>query len=102
MPFSATKSCTEQEWTEIFEKVFKPAIEEAGLGYECRRSNATRGNIVAGIIRDLNDAHIVLADLTDRNANVFYELGVRHALSDRSIIVAQQRDDIPFDISNYA
>jgi hypothetical protein len=102
MPFSGTTSCTEQEWTEIFEKVFKPAIEEAELGYVCRRSNATRGNIVAGIIRDLNDAHIVLADLTDRNANVFYELGVRHALSDRSIIVAQRRDDIPFDLSNYA
>jgi hypothetical protein len=102
MPFSGTKSCTEQEWTEVFEQVFKPAIEGAGLGYECRRSNATRGNIVAGIIRDLNDAHVVLADLTDRNANVFYELGVRHALTDRSIIVAQQRDDIPFDLSNYA
>ena len=102
MPFSSTTSCTEQEWTRIFEAVFKPAIEGAGLGYECRRSVATRGNIVAGIIRDLNDAYVVLADLTDHNANVFYELGVRHALTDRTIIVAQDRDDIPFDLGNYA
>ena len=98
MPFSETKSCTEQEWTYIFDTVLKPAVEGAGLGYECHRSNATRGNIVAGIIRDLNDAYVVLADLTDRNANVFYELGVRHALTDRTIIVAQQRGDIPFDL----
>jgi hypothetical protein len=102
MPFSSTRSCTEQEWTQIFEEVFRPAIEGAGLGYECRRSNATRGNIVAGIVRDLNDAYVVLADLTDRNANVFYELGVRHALTNRTIIVAQHRDDIPFDLGNYA
>jgi len=102
MPFSTTRSCTEQEWTQVFEEVFKPAVENAGLGYECRRSTATRGNIVAEIIRDLNDAHVVLADLTDRNANVFYELGVRHALTDRSIIVAQDRRDIPFDLGSYA
>jgi hypothetical protein len=58
--------------------------------------------VVAGIIRSLNDAHVVLADLTDRNANVFYELGVRHALADRTIIVAQDRSDIPFDLIGYA
>jgi hypothetical protein len=102
MPFSATKSCTEEEWTRIFEEIFKPAIEGAGLGYDCRRSTATRGNIVAGIVRDLNDAYVVLADLTDRNANVFYELGVRHALTNRTIIIAQDRGDIPFDLGNYA
>lgn len=102
MPFSKTDLCTEEEWTYIFENIFKPAIEGAGLDYECRRSEATRGNMVAGIIRELNDAYIVLADLTDRNANVFYELGVRHALKNRSIILAQRRGDIPFDLSAYA
>ena len=80
----------------------KPAIESAGLDYVCRRSVATRGNIVGTIIQDLNDSHIVLADLTDRNANVFYELGVRHALKDRSILIAQKEEDIPFDLRAYA
>jgi len=102
MPFSQTASCTEDEWTKVFETIFKPAIENAGLGYECRRSVATRGNIVGGILRDLNDAHVILADLTDRNANVFYELGVRHALTNRTIIVAQRREHIPFDLQSYA
>jgi hypothetical protein len=102
MPFSATTSCTEEEWTEIFDKVFKPAVEGAGLGYECRRSEATRGNVVGAIINDLNDSHVVIADLTDRNANVFYELGARHALANRSIILAQRREDIPFDLRAYA
>ncbi len=102
MPFSSTQSCTEQEWTSIFEALLKPAVESAGLDYECRRSEATRGNIVGRIVQDLNESYVVLADFTDRNPNVFYELGVRHALNNRSIILAQKRDDIPFDLRAYA
>lgn len=102
MPFSSTESCTQTEWTEIFDDVFKRGIEAAGLDYECKRSEATRGNIIAGIIRDLNDSYVVVADLTDRNANVFYELGVRHSLKNRTIILAQKMGDIPFDLQAYA
>jgi len=102
MPFSKTGSCTKDNWTWIFEKVFKPAVEGTGLDYECRRSSATRGNIVGAILRDLKDSYVVLADLTDRNANVFYELGVRHTLKDRSILLAQKREDIPSDLQAYA
>jgi len=48
MPFSDAPSCTEDEWTKIFETLIKPAVEDdPGLGYECRRSAATRGNIAA-------------------------------------------------------
>lgn len=102
MPFSKTASCSEEEWTLIFEKVLKPSIEGAGLDYVCRRSVATRGNIVGAILQDLNDSPVVLADLTDRNANVFYELGVRHTLKDRSVLIAQKREDIPSDLQAYA
>lgn len=102
MPFSSTESCSGEDWTWIFENVLKPAVEDAGLDYECRRSTATRGNLVAAILQDLKEAYVVLADLTDRNANVFYELGVRHSLTDRSIILAQSSEDIPFDLQAYA
>lgn len=102
MPFSTTESCTEEEWTAIFNDVFKPGIEAADLDYECNRSVATRGNIIGEIIRDLNDSYVGVADLTDRNANVFYELGVRHSLRNRTIILAQKRGDIPFDLQAYA
>ena len=102
MPFSTTTSFTEEEWTLLFETLFKPAVEGAGLDYECRRSVATRGNIVASILQELKESYIVLADLTDHNANVFYELGVRHSLKDRTILVAQKEEDIPFDLRAYA
>ena len=102
MPFSATKSCSKEQWDHIFSEILKPAVEGAGLSYECRRSEATRGNIIAAIMQDLRSANVVLADLTDRNANVFYELGVRHALTNRTILLAQRKGDIPFDLRAYA
>lgn len=101
MPFSKTKSCTKEEWTEIFEHVFKPAVGESGLSYECVRSRAKRENIIKGIVNDLNTAQAVIADLTDRNPNVFYELGVRHTLKNRTILIAQHEEDIPFDLKPY-
>lgn len=100
MPFSATETFTEDKWTLVFEELIKPSVEDAD--YDCRRSAATRGNLIKEIIQDLDTSWVVLADLTDQNPNVFYELGVRHALKNRTILVAQNRSDIPFDLRSYA
>ena len=48
------------------------------LGYQCKRGEIKRGNIVRKVINYLLAADLVVADLTDNNPNVFYELGVRH------------------------
>jgi len=101
MPFSDTRSCTEQKWTEIFEYIIKPAVGESRLGYECERSVAERENIIKGILEGLNKANVVIADLTDNNPNVFYELGVRHTLANRTILIAQGKEHIPFDLRPY-
>ena len=101
MPFSRTQSCTKQGWAGIFKGIIKPAVEESGLGYECERSVAERQNIVKGILEALNKANVVIADLTDNNPNVFYELGVRHTLTNRTILIAQGEEHIPFDLRPY-
>jgi hypothetical protein len=101
MPFSSTKSCSEEKWTEIFEYIIKPAVEESSLGYKCKRSVAARENIIKGILEALNQANVVIADLTDNNPNVFYELGVRHTLTNRTILIAQGEEHIPFDLKPY-
>src|SRR6516225_8953336 len=96
MPFSSTQTAREEDWTETFEYIFKPAIESAG--FLCRRAQVTTGSLIRSIIDDLRASRNVLADITDQNANVFYELGVRHALSKRTIIVSQRYEDIPSDL----
>lgn len=102
MPFSTTKICSEEQWTDIFENTIKPAVEESGFNYKCFRANLVIGNIIKDILDNLNKSDIVIADMTDRNPNVFYELGVRHALRDATVLITQNMDDIPFDLQHYA
>ena len=101
MPFSSTNRCSTEDWTAIFENVHKPAITGSGHGYKCERSKIRTGAFIKDIILQLNQADVVLADLTDMNPNVFYELGVRHALRNRTILVSQTMDDIPSDLKQY-
>lgn len=99
MPFSGTKSCTEEQWTDTFENVFLPAAEAASLS--CSRARVSTGSLIKSIIERLRTSYIVMADITDANPNVFYELGVRHSLSKRTIIVAQAPSHIPSDLRGY-
>ena len=101
MPFSSTKSCTEEEWTDVFENLHKPAIMGSRNGYKCERSNIRTGAFIKDILMQLNQADVVLADLTDMNPNVLYELGVRHTLRNRTILVSQTIDNIPSDLKQY-
>lgn len=103
MPFSTIpKVGTKRQWTKFFQEYIKPAVEAAGFGYTCTRSEPVIGNLLTGIMRDLEEADVVIADLSGQNANVFYELGVRHALRGQTILLAQQEGDIPFDLRSYA
>ncbi len=102
MPFSKTNSCTKEQWTEIFHEMIKAAVEESGYHYECFRACLDIGNIIKDILINLNRADVVIADLTDRNPNVFYELGVRHALRDATVLITQRMEDVPFDLRQYA
>ena len=46
-------------------------------------------------------ADLIVADLTGRNPNVFYETGYAHALNKRVILLTQRAEDIPFDLKDY-
>jgi ActR/RegA family two-component response regulator len=101
MPFSDTNSCTKKQWTEIFETMIKSTVEEFDY-YKCFRASLEIGNIIKDILINLNRSDVVIADLTDRNSNVFYELGVRHALRDATILITQNIEHVPFDLRHYA
>ena len=91
----------------IFDSFIKPAVEtdDEGkpTGFRCERADqeVRTGNIPRDIIERIASAEIVVADLTTQNPNVFYELGVRHSLRQKTIMIAQSLDNIPFDISSY-
>lgn len=57
------------------------------------------GNITHQIIELLLDSELVIADMSGNNANVFYELGIRHATNKAFVQIKNQEDIIPFDLS---
>jgi hypothetical protein len=80
-----------------YERVLKPAIEVSGLS--ARRADEIYGG--RAIIRDIWDsiwrARIVVADVTRRNPNVNYELGLCDALGVPTILITKRMEDVPFD-----
>lgn len=69
--------------------------------YEIIRADkeAKPGQIDSQIINAMFDANLVIANLTEQNANVFYELGIRHTASKPTIHMIDKSEVIPFDNS---
>lgn len=81
-----------------YETIYVPAIEAAGL-VPCRADDLYRpSTIVHDIWNYTQTAKLVLADLSGKNPNVFYELGLAHALAKPAILVTESIDDVPFDL----
>ena len=98
MPFSkTTDKHTEDYWTKHFEDFLKPLIEE-NPNLKARRSKAMRGDILREIITDLVVSPVVVADLTDNNPNVYWELGVRQSFKHGTVTIADEAMELPFDI----
>ena len=99
MPFSqTTDEHTEDYWTKHYERFLEPLIEECQL--EAHRSKPLRGSIVRQIIENLVKSSVVVADLTDANPNVYWELGVRQSFRHGTILIAQKDTELPFDIKD--
>lgn len=81
-----------------YQEIFRPAIEEIGL--EARRADDLfrPSNIVKDIWKYTQEAEVILADLTSRNPNVFYELGLAHAISKPVVLVTEDIKEVPFDL----
>jgi tetratricopeptide (TPR) repeat protein len=103
MPFGKKKDAegVEINFDEIYYQGIKPGIEDAQL--EPLRADAERtgGVIHTAMFERLLLSEYALADLTTANANVFYELGVRHAARRNTTLLTYADGRLPFDL-NYA
>jgi len=84
---------------DYYEKIFKPAIEKTSL--QPVRADAeifATGKIIDQVWRGINAAKVLVAELSTRNANVFYELGIAHALNKPVVLVSSNEPDVPFDL----
>jgi hypothetical protein len=79
--------------------VYDPAIRKAGLT-PIRADNEIfgAGKIMDQVWEGIQAAKVLVAELTTRNPNVFYELGLAHALSKPVVLVSATDEDVPFDL----
>ncbi|MER0630261.1 hypothetical protein AAA552_02760 [Pseudomonas aeruginosa] len=74
----------------------------AGNGMQCGRADNRWDHpaIIQDVVSLIDQSAIVICDCTGKNANVFYEMGIAHALGKEVVIITQNATDIPFDIAH--
>jgi hypothetical protein len=94
MPFA-------QDFDTVYSLFILPTLSDAG--YEVKRADEIRStqNILRDIVSGIVNSELVVADLTDSNPNVYYELGLAHALGKPVIMLTQSIDELPFDLKSY-
>ncbi len=99
MPFSDSGEYASGHFSRVYNYIFKPAIEKAG--YIPHRIDAEKSSnlIQERIVRELIEAPMVLCDLSSRNPNVLFELGIRQAFDKPVVLVKDELSERIFDIS---
>jgi hypothetical protein len=91
MPFS-------DPYDDVYRDAIKPLVE--AIGYEPIRVDeiSQPGIILNDIWGQLTEASVVIAEVTEPNPNVYYEIGVAHALDKPTVLLAQRGTKLPFDL----
>lgn len=85
---------------DIFDRLLVPALEGANYQWERADEQVDSGAIHVAMIEALSDSDLVVADTITRNANVFYELGLRHVFADAStLLIGPAGTTPPFDLN---
>jgi tetratricopeptide (TPR) repeat protein len=103
MPFGKKKGGDGSlfDFNAIYTQLIKPTLEMAGFEPFRADEETTSGDILTDMFQELLLADLCLVDMSIDNANVFYELGIRHAFRKRGIVHIQAgRAYMPFDIFN--
>ena len=91
----------DEEFDPVYDRFIKPVFEDAGFGIERADDILSQQNILKDVIEGIYNSDVIVADLTSVNPNVFYELGLAHALRKRVILITQSIDEVPFDLKSY-
>jgi hypothetical protein len=93
MPFS-------KEFDDIYQLGIKEAANSLGINAERVDEQIYSEGILERIYRQIEAADIIIADMSGKNPNVFYEVGYAHAHEKLCILLTSDPDDIPFDLKH--
>lgn len=98
-PIGETKSEIRKNANQVYNYLILPVVSKHG--YKTIRADkiAEPGIITNQIIQCIVESDLIIADLTGNNANVFYELAIRHAIKKPLIHLIKKGNIIPFDVA---
>ena len=86
---------------DYYSKIYEPAIIKAGLKpVRADDDIFGTGKIIDQIWTGITSAKVLIAELTARNPNVYYELGLAHALNKPVVLICSNEQDVPFDLKH--
>jgi len=88
-------------YNELYEEVIKKVCSSFDLKVFRADESYGPGLILADIIRQIDESKMIIADISQSNPNVFYEVGYAHALNKPTILIAEKSTILPFDISPF-
>lgn len=94
MPFA-------EEFADIYQYLIADGLKSAGYNVKRADDIKSQSNIIGDIIEGIISSDLIVADLTGSNPNVYYELGIAHALNKKAILLTQEIDELPFDLRSY-
>lgn len=91
-----------KELDDIYQEIILPVFDEGRFGLRCYRADEIYGtsSIMQDVWKAIRGARLIIAELTGRNPNVLYELGISHVLRKPAILLTQTMDDVPFDLKH--
>ena len=101
-PIGEAGSETRRHADWLLKGIVKPALERSDYDVKRADEDVKPGMINDGIIHDILNAELVVADLTELNPNAFYELGIRHSREKPTIHIARKGTKLPFDNIGHA
>lgn len=99
-PIGQDNSAIRREIDGLITGVFAPVLEKFDLKTTAAHHISETGSITRQVVKRLLEADLVIANLTNLNPNVMYELGIRHCSRKPTIVVAREDVTLPFDLSD--
>ena len=100
-PFCFVLMRFNKKFDDVYQLGIKEACAKAGAYCERVDEQIYHETILDRVYNQIARADFLIADMTERNPNVFYEVGYAHALGKPTILLTLKADDIPFDLKHF-
>ena len=98
MPFSSCEGYDHNHFDRVYEQIIEPAIRDAGLIPFTTKNSLISIDIMSEILEYIKNCKYSICDLSSRNPNVLYELGLRHAYDMPVLLIKDEKTDKIFDV----